>query len=248
MEKRSKPFKQVGLTFFVILFALFLLPNLFIQKNKTVLQVDELSVQKNDSAFNLDREISELDESNMGFNAPKQLLLYEEHPVVLLVSNGLSKQKLEQEIKLILGPRNLDSIEVHRIKTNTLIESKLTGTDFSIEYGSPDRQPISEKTFTTWEWTIKPEMPGNKTLTLSINIILNVNGKEEKFNIETFRKQINVKVENSFWYWVKENETIILAILGFIFAIFTTYFSYFLGQKSAKETNELEEKSDAKKN
>ncbi len=175
--------------------------------------------------------------SQIAFNTPSQMILEEENPITLLVANFLTQEELAIQLDSILGKSNLDSLETHRIKSTAFLEAHLTGQNFSVISGSPIRQPIFDYDVTKWEWIVEPKTIGIKYLVLTINIILDVKGKESPYTIQTFKKEINVKVKNKVWHFYKNNESLILAIFGIIFSFLAVYFGFWLGKK-AKQIDE----------
>ncbi|RMA56297.1 hypothetical protein [Ulvibacter antarcticus] len=192
------------------------------------------SVRNNLTVNQVDKLIRNLSTSNISFNVPKQIYIGDEHPVILLASYGLTKIDLEKSLDSILGKKNQDKIETLSIRSSVLIEAHLTGEHFSITSGSPIRQPLSEFNATKWEWIVEPRLKGNKVLTLTINAVLNSNGKEIPFTLQSFNKKIQVKVKNRFLYWIKTNETLILGLLTLITTFLAVYYGYYLGKNSLK--------------
>ncbi len=187
--------------------------------------------------------------SNIVFNHPKELFLNEEHSITLLVSNDLSRYKLNKNIDSnirnkptlnkhldsILGKKYTDIIEEHRIKSSTLLEAQLTGQSFAVTSGNPVRQPITGHDFTMWTWTVEPKVKGDKMLTLTINAVFDSNGNKIPYTIRTFNKEINVKVRNKFSYWLKKNENLVIGFSTAIVTLLAVYFSFYLGKKSSEK-------------
>jgi len=186
----------------------------------------------------LDKLLEKLDYSNISFNSPDELFLNEEHPVILLVSNKLTKDDLFNKLDSILDNSVTDSLEFHKIKSSAILEAQLTGQSFSVTSGSPVRQPISDFDVTKWEWIIQPIVEGDKHLVLTVNAILNINGTETPYTIQTFRKKIKVNVKNKLWFNYKKNEDLYLTIFGIIGALLVAYFSYRLGKRTSNKTEE----------
>lgn len=240
----------IGIIFFISILTYhsdkryILSPHLFQKENAFPLSQELLlydSLRNSLTTTQIDKLIQSLGYANISFNVPQELFLDEEEPLALVASNGLTRKILENRLDSILGKRNIDKIESHEIKASALIEAQLTGESFSVTSGSPVRQPLSGFNITKWEWIVEPKEKGDKFLTLTVNAILNHNGKEIPYTIETFNKKIKVKVKNRFWYWIKTNETLILGVASLIVTLLAAYLGYYLGKKSSNKEKEISE-------
>lgn len=114
------------------------------------------------------------------------------------------------------------------------MEAHLVGEGFDIEALSPEVQAISSRVPTEWRWQVTPVQKGTLLLHLSLHARITVEGKETPYILQTFERDIAVKVtlgqvvsnffgENWKWMWT--------AIFIPVFAILWKKFIQSLGKK-----------------
>jgi hypothetical protein len=68
------------------------------------------------------------------------------------------------------------------------------GGAFDVSPPGPQQQLISKEQVTTWTWVVTPKQSGIQFLILSLDAVLNVDGKDGTRNINTFKRKIEIKV------------------------------------------------------
>jgi hypothetical protein len=205
----------------------------YLQKS---LYLENQSIDLDNGYEKIESITDSLQYSQIAFNSPSQMVLNEETYVILLASNYLTEKTLESKLDSIFDRQNnTDSIETHQIRSTALLEAQLTGQNFSVESGSPVRQPVFDYDVTRWDWIVQPKQEGIKFLVLTINVILDLNGKQTPFTIGTFRKEIKVTVENKFEKFYESNQTLIIWFLSTGFTFGSVYFGFWLDKKKRNE-------------
>ncbi len=200
------------------------------QLSKEVIIKDSLN--RPGDYINVDMLLGRLKYSNIIYNPPDKLYLRQDYPLSLLISRGLSKIELFSRLDSILGNSKIAPLRFEKIKSSAMLEVKLTGQSFSISSGSPEIQSISSVDVTRWKWIIKPMEVGDKHLMLSINAILNIDGKEQSHSIETFNTKIEVSVKDKFWYYVIKYQNYLIGIGTLLSGLICVYFGFWLNRNS----------------
>jgi hypothetical protein len=74
------------------------------------------------------------------------------------------------------------------------MEAKLEGLDFEIKPITPEKQLLRDPEDTEWRWQIKAKNHGRKSLYLTLNRLVDVDGQERLQTIETFKREIVINV------------------------------------------------------
>ena len=154
---------------------------------------------------NIDVILEGLTFANVAFNAPTELHLGDTAVIELLVSGERPIRELKEEI------RERGEREGGRIQVSDVVEARLTGLGFRIQAISDERQPVRRAGVTRWSWEIEPVETGALRLHLTISAIVDVAGSESTYTIETFRRELDVRVTwservsgfvGSNWQWL----------------------------------------------
>jgi hypothetical protein len=165
----------------------------------------------------VDRILDKLEFGNIAFNVPSSMNLQDTETIQLILSLNKPIDELRQLIEA-QGEK-----EGARIRVSNQMEARLTGLNFKITAITPEKQAITEKELTKWEWEIKPEKTGHSYLHLTLTAILTVEGISTARAIRTFDKTIDVNVtwrqktagfllQNWQWLWA----AIIIPIAGWL--------------------------------
>lgn len=154
----------------------------------------------------VDDALAGLKPANIAFNTPSELHLDGQEAVQLLVSREQAIEELQKQIEAA------GKTEGHQITVSDVMIATLTGLDFDIERTSDARQPVASTGVTMWGWSVEPTEPGTRSLHLTLSALINVDGKEETYTVETFDRTWTVVVpwpdrvtgfagENWQWLW-----------------------------------------------
>jgi hypothetical protein len=154
----------------------------------------------------VDDALAGLKPANIAFNTPTELHVDEQEAVRLLVSREQTIEELQEQIEAA------GKTEGHQITVSDVVIATLTGLDFDIERTSDARQPVLSTGVTMWGWSVEPTEPGTRSLHLTISALIDVDGKEETYTVETFDRTWTVVVpwpdrvtgfagENWQWLW-----------------------------------------------
>lgn len=139
----------------------------------------------------IDEILSELQTANIAYNTPEAMNLDETSVIELVLSPSQSTEELR---KMVQAPGKV--VMESGIKVSEEIEAELTAdpTAFKITPTTLTRQTIPHDEATRWKWDVTPLKSGTQKLSLTINIIIDNNGKEQKRTVQTYEKDIYVKV------------------------------------------------------
>jgi tetratricopeptide (TPR) repeat protein len=154
---------------------------------------------------NVDRAIKKMRSANIAFNVPRSMNLSETIEIILILDLTKSIEELTRMIK------RKGKKEGAIIKTTNRMGAELIGSNFQITAISEKIQVITSQNATEWRWAIKPKMPGEHEVYLSLNAYFEVKGRDTPKTIQTFRKTIKIEVTltkltkdffQSNWQWL----------------------------------------------
>lgn len=169
----------------------------------------------------LDRVLEPLEQGNIVFDVPQSMEIDKSKIINLLLSPTKSIKELQLELE------SEEEIESATVKITNDMEAKLSGKGFTVETLIPERQAVSSQRTTKWAWEITPNESGKQRLNLILSIFIVSNNRQTPYILETFEKNIEVKVSAKFhvsnflesiWGVVSDNWewtwTVILVPLG----------------------------------
>jgi len=133
--------------------------------------------------MDVDRVLERLGSGEVVFDSPQQM-----------------EYKKTKEVFVTLYPDEMnvpelsDDQESGEALVSNRMEAVITGEGFSIIATSPSVQAISSIRETMWSWQITPVEPGNLILNISLNAILEIEGTDTPFVVETFSRELKVRV------------------------------------------------------
>jgi len=137
---------------------------------------------------NVDKALKSLVLGNIAFNAPEEIRWNNTAVIELLLSLSFSVDELKDKIQEA-GER-----EGAKIRVADQMIAVLKSSGFKIIKLTPEKQAISFEEITDWKWEITPIKRGEQTLYLTISAILFVNGERTPRKIESFKREIYIKV------------------------------------------------------
>jgi hypothetical protein len=175
--------------------------------------------------------------SSIAFNKPSQMELGQTASIELLVNPSMSEADLATQLvelsglvtstagpTLIAPSGEISSIVTDRINITPRMKAVLKSEDpdaFFIEkMHDGDDQAISGLETTKWRWTVTAKKEGSKKLELIISRLLEVDGKEQWREVETYIADIDVEVNpieklwDLDWKWIAS--VILIPLVGVI--------------------------------
>ena len=125
---------------------------------------------------------------NIVFNTPDTMQFGETRGIQLLLSPKLTIQELEKQLEESGGVRQ------RRIRISRVMEANLTGRDFKIDPITVALQLVNPDGVTEWRWEVTALDAGRHNLYLSMNAILEIDGKELPHTIQTLYEVIEVQI------------------------------------------------------
>jgi hypothetical protein len=165
----------------------------------------------------VDEILRNLSWGNIAFNVPTEMRYAEPHFVELLLSPSLSAADLQAQLEQKAGA------ESAHIQVSNRMEAKLTGLGFKIEALQPDLQAVTSQQTTRWKWEVTPTEHGSRTLNLALSALIDVDGRDTPFVVQTFGREIRVYItipqrvsgfiqKNWQWLWA----VIVVPIAGYL--------------------------------
>lgn len=174
-----------------------------------------------------DKALAKLDWQGMAYAVPQRM----EIASTAVVDVALGGNKSIAELALIL--ENVGKTEGLRVQVADRMEARLTGGGFEIIATTPEIQLVSTRQITRWQWQVKAKDLGRQKLYLSLNALLNVNGKDTTMSVQTFQREISVEVTSiqGMWAFVERYWTYLAIALT---AILIPLFAYFWKKLTSK--------------
>jgi hypothetical protein len=168
-----------------------------------------------------DQVLAKLENANLAFRAPAQMRQDQSATVELHLSLRQEVAALERE----LAAAPTDRVEGAQVRVSRRVEALLTASrsDFEITPISATEQLLGSADDVSWSWEIKPLDGGTKSLHLTVNSILVVDGATTRRTVRSFDKEIRVEVsglavaqafvaKNWQWLWA----TLLVPLAGWI--------------------------------
>lgn len=125
---------------------------------------------------------------NIVFNTPDTMKFGETRGIQLLLSPKLTFQELEKQLE------KSGEVRRRRIRISQVMEANLTGRGFKIDPITVALQLVNPDGVTEWRWEVTSLEAGRHNLYLTMNAILEIDGKELPHTIQTLYEVIEVQV------------------------------------------------------
>jgi hypothetical protein len=165
------------------------------------------------STLSLAQQLASIDDAlkqtltaSIAFNAPQEMKLNESTTIELLLNPSVSPEKLGTQVTEP-GDVVVGNIEITPRMKAVLKSQDKDAFDIQPLHDDPE-QLISGTATTKWSWFVKANKAGAQKLTLVIYRLVRVEGLEDWREVETFSKDIDVKVtfmqrlESFDWKWI----------------------------------------------
>lgn len=154
----------------------------------------------------LDDSFPEFQMGNIVFNTPDTMTFGETRGIQLLLSPTQTIAELEAQLQ------ESGALRQRRIRISKVMEASLSGKGFKIDPLTTTLQFVNPKGVTEWRWEVTALESGQRKLYLTMNAILEVDGKELPHTIQTLHEVIEVRItwqqhvsgfvaENWKWLW-----------------------------------------------
>jgi hypothetical protein len=138
----------------------------------------------------VDQALALLKSANIAFNTPEKARVGKQFGIEAKFSKHLSAKEIKNAIT------EPGEVQASTLRVSEHMIAILSGgSAFDISPSGPQTQWISEKEINAWSWQITPKAVGNQYLNLTFDVILIINGKEDRRTINTFKRSISVEVE-----------------------------------------------------
>lgn len=155
-------------------------------------------LHKATSISEIDKHLKGMIKGNIAFSYPAEM--EKDEIRVFKVKIGINKSQKElMEIIKAEGVSSGEKIVPGELKVSEIMVATLTGIGFKIDPLAPIEHPMSESKPTSWEWQIQALKAGKQPLTLKLEAVVSINGKERNYQIETFSTEIIVSVTTKDW-------------------------------------------------
>jgi hypothetical protein len=160
----------------------------------------------------------QLSQAAIAFNVPNKTINIDESFDIQL---AIDPSKVAAELGKTISKEGT-------VVSNTLLISKIVrvqivAPDFTISTTTTEEQAISKIAPTIWEWTLKPNEVGKRTIKVTVTATVFINGKKVPRHISTFEQYITVDITadqvlvrwfKQYWQWLISTLLIPLAIYG----------------------------------
>lgn len=164
-----------------------------------------------------DANFPEFQMGNLVFNAPDTMKYGESQGIQLLLSPKLTVVELETMVE------EAGVLRQRRVRISRVMEANLSGNGFKIDPVTAALQIVNPEGATEWRWEVTALEAGTRRLYLTLNAILEVDGRERPHVIQTLHEVIQVQItweqrvsgfvaENWKWLWT----TIFVPLIGWL--------------------------------
>lgn len=137
----------------------------------------------------VDQALMKLPTGSVAFNVPERTRVGKPLIIEAILSTILKPADLALLIKEV-GKAEAASLKI----SNRMVATLSGGSAFDIAATSSADQLISDKDMTSWTWLVTPKTVGEQLMILSLDVVISINGKEDKRTITTFKQRIDVDV------------------------------------------------------
>jgi hypothetical protein len=178
---------------------------------------EETAAESASESEGLDAVFPKFQMGNLVFNAPDTMKFGEKRGIQLLLSPKLTVAELTTMIE------ESGELRQRRIRISRVMEASLSGSGFKIDPITAALQVVNPQGATEWRWEVTALETGMHKLYLTMNAILEVDGRELPHTIQTLHEVILVQVawdqrvsafvaENWKWLWT----TIMVPLIGWL--------------------------------
>jgi hypothetical protein len=136
----------------------------------------------------IDRALAALAPASVVFASPKELRVGESAVIQMLLSLKKPVDELQAELT------EIGETEGARVRVSSLVEARLTGSGFTIEALTSERQPVSPGSDAEWRWEIEGAEGGRHRLHLTVSALISVRGERTVRAIRTLDRTIDIHV------------------------------------------------------
>ncbi len=139
--------------------------------------------------------LSRLPFGDIAFNTPKHMNVGDATEVSLKLSLTAGVEELKRRV-VARALQKDETIRAEQVKVHSLMRASLTGSNgFSVTpLDNVEDKPVPSSGIQQWLWEVEAKKPGTQRLHLTLSALLEVEGKERPFPVETFSETIEVKV------------------------------------------------------
>lgn len=141
----------------------------------------------------IDQRFGELAEGSAVFNVPPGMTVGQSERVVA----RLARFGEDRDILKSLPPGI--AMQWRQAHITPSMKARLSGVDFDIKSGSSEEQLVGGGDHTQWEWSVTPNVSGEKELTLHIIAVVSVAGYEKPRDVLLSTRKVRVKVNPKLW-------------------------------------------------
>jgi hypothetical protein len=140
--------------------------------------------------------------ASVAYRAPKSMQKGEDANVKAVLSLQDTFEALKEKLK----QETVAEVQVHgeKIDVASRMIATLSGYGFSVDPAGPQEQPVLADRPTTWNWQIKADREGLRTLVLKIDAVIGVDGESLRREIDVKQWEITVAVG----WWEQSRKTV----------------------------------------
>jgi len=143
---------------------------------------------------------------NLVFTVPDSMELYETKGIHMLLSLTKSAKELQQLMNAT------DVLRERKIRVSKVMAARLKGEGFRVEPLTEALQAVDVQGETQWKWEVTALQPGVQKLHLTIDAIVNIDGRDMPHTVQSLSEEIQIHVswpqqlsrfvaENWQWLW-----------------------------------------------
>jgi hypothetical protein len=154
---------------------------------------------------------------NLAFGVPDSMELYQTKPVEMILSLTKSATELQGMMQ------KFDILKERKVRVSKIMAARLKGTGFKIEPLTEPLQFVDFQGETNWRWEITALQPGAQRLYLTLDAIINIDGRDLAHTVHSLDEEILIHVAwhqqvsrfvatNWQWLWT----AVVVPVVGWI--------------------------------
>jgi hypothetical protein len=141
----------------------------------------------------VDAALRELVTGSVAFNTPERMRLGERRAIMLIASPNMNAETLATELRRQIGGTEPIAAEV--LQVSPLMEARLEGAPaFDVTPLTPTQQLVARSAPTEWRWEVTAKESGIRSLHLTINTIITIEGERFPRAIRVLDRKIYVEI------------------------------------------------------
>lgn len=229
MFRRISFKKLLILGFLGTILSIFLMSELFFSKTKSSSVIKTTPIIKDNKGDNM-KEPPYDEDYGIAINKVREKVrpgkvVYSVPSEMELGKNDIVRVRISDNFKKDLKEGIKSNYKEDKLNVTTLLEVKLSGTNFNIQTQTKEKQILTKDGSAEWIWSVTPQEKGEQQIFITVYAIIQLSNRPEvNEKLQTFERPIKVSVSVDYWFennwkWIVENWEVLTGVFTF-FSVF----------------------------